>query len=239
MKNPNFRVFFALLLVLFSATAFSKVQFYSYPDYVQPFVRGGQFFEINIYTGNYYPSNFAGNKFELDIRDYDTNCPSGGCVNDNIDSVSVDSGECVILGRDSYFFNDWVVLDQQDNPDLGWFKNRATSYAVFPGPCDLDNRIIFYRNTNGESDKFPAFIAYGAADPLSPFVPNGLPEVGKFNDRFSSVYLPAGAAVTLYQHSNYQGLSLTLSNTTSIGKMYNLTDYGFNDRTSSYEILSI
>lgn len=223
-----------LLGLLFSSAALSNVQFYNYPYFVEPFT--------NIYFNtdvDIYEPNLIGNSlFALDIRDYDPTCAYDMCLNDNIDSVAVDAGECVILGRDSYFFSDWVVIDQQDNADLGWFKNRATSYAVFPGPCDLDNRITFYRNYNGESDKFPAFIAYQNSF-IDSTDQNGLNEVGKFDNRISSVYLPAGAAVTLYQYRDYQGLQLTLSNTTSIGKMYNLSDYGFNDRTSSYKILSI
>lgn len=220
MKLKNF-IFNTSILATISFSAFSTVTFYDHSDYIQQIYRFNQPVEANV------------NDYELDIRDLDRHKNSRcgfdaafPCLNDKINSVYITSSECVILGRDSYFFNDWVVLDGQSSPNLGWFNNRATSYAVFEGPCDLENRIIFYRDSNGRGDKFPAFIS------------SQEPEVGKFNDRFSSIYLPAGAKVELFRNSNYGGSSLPLHNSTNSGQMINLKDHGFNDRTSSYKIIN-
>lgn len=58
------------------------------------------------------------------------------------------------------------------------------------------------------------------------------------NDKISSIVLPPSMKITLYADANYQGTSLTLSNTSGSSKTYNLTDsaYNFNDKVSSYKI---
>lgn len=53
------------------------------------------------------------------------------------------------------------------------------------------------------------------------------------NDRVTSVYVPAGYILTLYQHSGFSGDTCRLS-----GEIYvaHLRDYNFNDKTSSFKV---
>ena len=52
-----------------------------------------------------------------------------------------------------------------------------------------------------------------------------------FNDKISSINVPNGMKVTLYEHSNYKGKSITLS-----GDVPNFKNIGFNDMASSLKI---
>ncbi|AKJ30172.1 basic secretory protein-like protein [Caldimonas brevitalea] len=52
-----------------------------------------------------------------------------------------------------------------------------------------------------------------------------------WNDRISSVKVPAGAQVTLYEHANYGGRSLVLN-----GDNANLVPMGMNDMASSFKL---
>jgi hypothetical protein len=54
------------------------------------------------------------------------------------------------------------------------------------------------------------------------------------NDRISSVRVPAGARITLYQHPGFAGKTLQLDANTP-----NLNNLGFNNLTSSYRVVSV
>ena len=57
------------------------------------------------------------------------------------------------------------------------------------------------------------------------------PWMGEWNDIVSSVRIPPGMKLILYEHSNYSGASVTLR-----GDISCLASRGFNDRASSYVI---
>ncbi|EON73549.1 phosphatidylinositol diacylglycerol-lyase [Lysinibacillus sphaericus OT4b.31] len=56
----------------------------------------------------------------------------------------------------------------------------------------------------------------------------------KWNDQVSSILLKSYTEITIYEHSNFTGKSVTLTNTTNSAQLFNLTTYNFNDKMSSY-----
>lgn len=57
-----------------------------------------------------------------------------------------------------------------------------------------------------------------------------------WNDEISSVWIRSGYKLTLYEHKSYGGRRLTLYGKGRRGSFYNLKDYRFNDKMSSYKL---
>lgn len=75
--------------------------------------------------------------------------------------------------------------------------------------------VDFYEHSNGLGRNF-----------------KGIP-IREWNDVLSSVRVPPGMTVELYEHIHFKGRKKTLKNTGHLPKLYNL--YDFNDITSSYK----
>ncbi|TBX38919.1 hypothetical protein E0M35_28475 [Bacillus thuringiensis] len=75
--------------------------------------------------------------------------------------------------------------------------------------------IDFYEHSNGLGKNFKGI------------------SITEWNDRLSSVRVPPGMTVELYEHIGYKGKMKTLRNTGDLPRLYNL--YDFNDITSSYK----
>lgn len=87
-----------------------------------------------------------------------------------------------------------------------------------PSP-QYDMKVDFYEHSNGLGRNF-----------------KGTP-IREWNDVLSSVRVPPGMKVELYEHTKYKGRKKTIENKGHLPKLYNL--YDFNDITSSYETYKI
>lgn len=56
----------------------------------------------------------------------------------------------------------------------------------------------------------------------------------QWNDQVSSILLKPYTEITIYEHSNFTGNSVTIANTTGSAQLFNLTSYNFNDKMSAY-----
>ncbi len=93
--------------------------------------------------------------------------------------------------------------------------------VLFSGLCSAADYCIFYEHTDGNG----AYLRSGVGNSNS---------IGKrWNDMISSVWIQDGYKVTVYEHTDFKGKSYTLYGERG-GKLYNLTDIGFNDMISSY-----
>lgn len=142
---------------------------------------------------------------ERDIDDLAANQPFA----DTIGSIQIPRGWWVVLFEAPHFRGKSVVLDQSE-PGLGAYRlgfERPGSLRVVwdqsyaPDlPGGRDQGVTLFSETNYQGD-YEIF-----SDSISDLK-------GSFlgNDRASSVWVPSGYSVTLYQHKNYKGRSLTLT----------------------------
>lgn len=56
-----------------------------------------------------------------------------------------------------------------------------------------------------------------------------------WNDQVSSILLQPKTEITIYEHSDFTGESVTLTNSTEVPRLLNLTLYNFNDKMSAYK----
>ncbi|OQX25978.1 MAG: hypothetical protein BWK80_12825 [Desulfobacteraceae bacterium IS3] len=95
--------------------------------------------------------------------------------------------------------------------------------VVFSGLCSAADYCIFYEHTEGNG----AYLKAGVGNANF---------IGKrWNDMISSVWIQDGYKVTIYEHTDFKGKNYTLYGERG-GKLYNLTDIGFNDMVSSYTV---
>ncbi|PFN52281.1 1-phosphatidylinositol phosphodiesterase [Bacillus thuringiensis] len=108
----------------------------------------------------------------------------------------------------------WVIMDYLEakgNPKLYEEIIRA-NFRNSPS-----NEPRFFEHINGEGINL-----------------TGLPH-SIWNDQVSSILLQPRTEITIYDHSNYTGDRCTITNPGSLPKLYNLTNYNFNDKMSSYK----
>jgi hypothetical protein len=202
--RTNMKLLKALpLLCLFTTAAPAAVTFFQHEYYAGGFVVDGSAFpdEWNAEYRTYLESN------------------------DEMSSVGIDSfrNDCVLLAKDSDFRgSSWLFLNS-DTPslgDLGWNDKVSSTVSFIPyNGCSESAIGVLYRDSNGRSDKFP-------------LVPGGHPQIlGWFNDRASSIRVPIGMEVTLYEHKNYGGNVITFVGNDQI---INLGEFGWNDKVSSF-----
>lgn len=90
---------------------------------------------------------------------------------------------------------------------------------------ETDQSVVLYGDYNG-GRKQKVINDYPVSSPNT-----------EYNDDLSSVKLPSGVSITLYEDANYGGRSVTLANKTNKTETYNLSS-DFNDKMSSYKITS-
>jgi len=154
----------------------------------------------------YADSDYRGTSKVLGVGQY----PTGfGLKNDTLSSLRIPSGLKVTLCEHDNFQGRRCVL-VRDTPSLGNANDKATSLIIervtSPG-------VIVY--TDSEFRGWSAEVPVGSQA-----------AIGAGNDVVSSVIVPAGHRVTLYEHDKFRGRTREL--TTDTG---NLGD--FNDRASS------
>lgn len=121
--------------------------------------------------------------------------------------------------------------------DFG-FNDSTSAITIIDLGSDnyIVKNVLLYSDINEDwgSDHYPLNTNNTNRSDLRPYY---CQNVLNCNDKISSVYVPYGKKVTLYQDINYGGKSITLG----VG-VYNLTNYKmsgsvtWNDQTSSYKI---
>jgi hypothetical protein len=177
---------------------------------------------VTVYTGDY-----SGNSYQFGVGRYDNIylAQSGIPV---IYSVKVPPGMKAILYAEDDFKGESLVLTE----------DAPTRYLASKGFAQIGLRVslvVEERPLVDPTDEEPMVILFkddfaGASKKLSP----GQYEFSEFgnidNDQLSSIKIPKGMKVILYEHSGFSGKSLTL--TTDTRASY-LVKNKFNDATSS------
>ncbi|RRJ67645.1 hypothetical protein EHV15_18345 [Paenibacillus oralis] len=163
----------------------------------------------------YGDANYGGFAVALGVGTYNYNeMIKAGIPNDKLSSVKVTPGIKVTLYEDANFGGGKVVITS-DTAYLGDFNDKTSSLKVERIPA-------FYVDANykGNSVSLEAG-SYNVADLIAKGIPN---------DSISSVKVPSGYKVTLYEHKDFQGASkVLLADTSYVGD-------DFNDKTSSIKI---
>jgi hypothetical protein len=133
-----------------------------------------------------------------------------GIGNDQLSSVLVPAGLTVTLYQHAGFTGSKLVLTE----DCGFVGNAFNDQA---SSIEVHAEAMIYQHTNYG----------GAASVLRPGQYATAQQFGLANDSLSSARVPRGVTVTLYQHANFQGSSVTLTaDTPFVGN-------AFNDQASS------
>ncbi|ETX01413.1 MAG: hypothetical protein ETSY1_07555 [Candidatus Entotheonella factor] len=162
----------------------------------------------------YENPNFQGQKQTLGPGSYDLG--EFGLANDSISSVKVPQGYSVVLFSDGGFQGAKEILTS-DIQSLGAMGDKASSIQVF------QNKVAeFYEHFNyqGTSQQLPA----GRYQ---------MHELGIGNDMISSVKVPTGHRVTLFEHGDFSGERLVL--TEDAPSLHSQ----FNDQTSSIVVEAV
>lgn len=151
-------------------------------------------------------SNYQGNSHSLTPGSYDGNY---GLKNDSLSSVKVPPSLKVLMYKDGGYDGQVCIL-VRDTPNLGSVNDQISSIQVFVGQTP---RVILY------SDSYYR----GWSQELAPGTYSSL-RIG--NDALSSLIIPPGYRVTVYQDGGFKGPSLVLTQDTPDLQ-------GWNDKASS------
>ena len=194
------------------------------------------------YKGNYYkvetPATGTFSIVNIDAREWKSygfpnynDLVSSYKVNDH-DVCFMYDGKPYFSGMEAYTYGPTSIQYLSDDN----FNNAISSFAVFRdyltdlwGSCAFEYRAMFYGKPNRTGEMFPLFLFIDRQ-----FDGEGLPKLMNFNDRVSSVFLPANTTVCLFKGKDYQGDSLELS-TPGTEMIFNLSDYGFDDQVTSFK----
>lgn len=160
----------------------------------------------NLQITLYSDAEYKGKSATFGVGRYPT---SIGLGNDSVSSVRIPKGLKVTICEHGSFEGRRCIL-VRDTPSLGGANDKATSMIV-------------------EEDKNPCVIVYSDSEFRgwsAEVQPGAQSEVGAGNDLISSVIVPPGFRVTLYEDSAFKGRTRELTSDAP-----NLRD--FNDETSS------
>lgn len=150
-----------------------------------------------------------------------------GCWNDRISSIHIPRGWRVVIyehnwaGQSMTLTSNWSVRNWND-----WWNDRISSIRVIPpnvGQCgtSFNNGVTFFEHQNFN----------GASRTVSQDVQSLTS--GWWNDKISSMRIPHGWTVILYEHCSFRGNSIVL---TSDWTVLNWNDC-WNDRVSSIKVI--
>jgi len=135
-----------------------------------------------------------------------------GVRNDAISSIRVPAGLVALLFEHSGFTGKSVELTG-DSPHLGGFNDCTSSVIVAPRSAQTGPCVTVYESRDylGKSQRLPP----GGYD---------LAQLGLANDSLSSVKVPRGLRVVLYEHAGFGGAKIAYeSDTTNVGSFDNKT----------------
>jgi hypothetical protein len=137
-----------------------------------------------------------------------------GIKNDDISSIKVPAGYSVTIYENSDFTGNALNFKSDVSSLLDYgFNDKLSAVMIVFGPT-------FYRNIN-----------YGGAAVtlgVGSYTMDQMIAAGIKNDDISSIKVPAGYTVTVYENRNFTGTALTFTSDIS-----NLLDYNFNDTLSA------
>jgi len=148
--------------------------------------------------------------------------------NDKASSVKLPNDRILILYEHSEFGGESRIFEK-DTPDLGDFSAKASSFKlVWPGAPIVT--LYYDENYAGKFKHIPGDIAI--------FDETEIPQLGiaylDFNDMVSSIKVPNGYKVIIYEDVNYEGESRLLTNDNP-----RLGDLAFNDKMSSLKLIPV
>lgn len=163
-----------------------------------------------------YSDNGAGNAAGFEPGYYNINDLHIG--NDELSSVKVLKGVWILLFEHSNFNGRSLLLTQDATEDFMMgkdFNNVASSMIVGSADTPLPEVTLF------DGDREDAF---------KKLTPGAYPLLEAGNNMLSSIDIPRGLKVTLYENAGYEGRSMEI--TKSVGTDF-LTKYEFDNLTSS------
>jgi hypothetical protein len=165
----------------------------------------------------YKDQNFTSEVQALYPGDYDMSSLTIG--NDALSSLRIPSGWTVTLYTNSGFSGTSTTLtsDEAKLQDISW-EDKASSIRV-TGPSN--SYPIIYKDGSYS----------GSSQTLRPGVYNAS-DLTIGNDAVSSISVPSGWTVTLYESSNFGGSSITRTSSASA-----MSSLSFNDKTSSIKVV--
>lgn len=168
----------------------------------------------------YQHVDFKGKKAVLAEDEY----PTSQIGNDQISSVKIPEGFYAMFYKDSGFRGPKMVLFEGDYSSLPGWNDKISSIKVLKQNSNIDPLVTFYENNHFKGYKQSlAGIGQETSYP-SPFLKH---------DAISSLKIPEGVRVVLYEHSKFGGKSLELGP----GDHPSLKVYGFNDIASSVKLI--
>ncbi len=168
-----------------------------------------------------YEHDMAGNSFSLDPGFYNTNDLTIG--NDNISSLAIPDGMWVLLFENMAYEGRSLLLTKSTNTAVlqrNQFDNATSSIMVGNGTMPLPEVEIHSDDFNGSSKKLSP--GYYEAENL-----------GIGDNALSSIRIPRGLRVTLFETAGRQGRKMIISK--SVGTNF-LDFHQFNDITSAVQI---
>jgi hypothetical protein len=192
----------------------------------------------------YKHANFRGSRVFIRAGRNIRNLRSLGW-NDKVSSIELVDGARIQIYEHANYQGGRATL-YRDSTDLarirrgtqGNWNDKISSIKVIHGSRsrhyddyrdDYNDRapVIFYKHANRRGSSFVGKLGRDRKVKKS------------FNDEVSSVWVKSGYKLVLYEHSNFGGRRVVLEGTNrrfgnSGGSLYNLADYNFNDRMSSY-----
>jgi hypothetical protein len=168
----------------------------------------------------YQHVDYKGKKSDLSVGDY----PKSVIGNDQISSIKIQEGYYVMLYKDTGFRGPKIVLFEGDYSSLPGWNDKISSIKVFKQNSDIDPLVTFYEHNNFKGYKQKLAGLGQETDFPSPFFKH---------DTISSLKIPEGVRVVLYEHHKFGGKSLELG----AGDHPSLKVYGFNDIASSVKLI--
>lgn len=149
--------------------------------------------------------------------------------NDDLSSLKVADGECVVLFEHRGFQGTAKYFGPGEYNSLSAynFNDKASSMHIIDSAICNDSilsTIYKHANFSGANIKVP--VGYKAAELSAHLLWHN------FNDEFSSAKPGVNACIKLYKDGSYQGSGLNVSD-----DLARFSDYSFNDKGSSLEIL--
>ncbi|MEM8898983.1 MAG: beta/gamma crystallin-related protein [Bacteroidota bacterium] len=171
----------------------------------------------------YKHSNFRGRSAELHEGEYATVPSYVG--NDQISSIKVLPGFYAQIYEHSGFRGRFVTLFQGNYTNIPHWNDRISSIKVFKYNHTMFPLVEFFQDSNFRGFRL-ALAGTGQDTGYNmPFVKN---------DSISSMKVPEGTRVILFEHSRFRGKSKEFSP----GEYKSLSTFGWNDKVSSVKIIT-
>lgn len=165
---------------------------------------------------------FSGYNINLEVGNYDLKrLEKMGMKNDDLSSIKVSSGFKVTLHQHHHFQGRKIVRKKNDSCFINEkFNDTISSISVKRIAPNKHKKATVYQHCK--------FAGYKARLAPGRYTMAQLKKKGVKNDDLSSIKVPKGYEIVLFEHDNFSGRKLRLKNNDSC-----LIDNSFNDTISS------